>query len=426
MANLSRREILLGAAASAAALGVSGAAAAATLGNPPIASFGNPDLPPEGKINDKSPSGLDDPGPQNPALAGQFPSFQDPPATDVNGMQLFWSSFNNAHRRYQNGGWAREVTQEDFAISKDFAGVNMRLGQNGIRELHWHQQSEWAIVTDGVCRISILDEQGRPQVADVKTGDLWFFPPGLPHSLMGVGPTGSEFMLGFDNGMASEFNTLLLTDFMAHMPPEVLAKNFGMPADVFKNIPLNNLWIFQGTDPGPLGAAQQASQGGRAPPPHPYVWPFSTQEPDYVTKGGSMKIVDSSKFTVSTTTAAALVTIRPGGIRELHWHPNADEWQYWIKGRGRMTVFDTGPKAATADFRAGDIGYVKKSLGHYVENTGDTDCVFLGLFKTDRYQEVSLSDWLTHSPPEMVKQTLNISGETLAKIPRSHPGMMPR
>jgi oxalate decarboxylase len=166
-------------------------------------TFGNPDRPPEGRINGKSPSSLDDPGPQNPALASQFPSFQDPPATDVNGMQLFWASFNNAHRRYQNGGWAREVTQEDFAISKDFSGVNMRLGQNGIRELHWHQQSEWAIVTDGVCRISILDEHGRPQVADVKTGDLWFFPPGLPHSLMGVGPTGSEFMLGFDNGMSS-------------------------------------------------------------------------------------------------------------------------------------------------------------------------------------------------------------------------------
>jgi len=155
-------------------------------------------------------------------------------------MQLFWASFNNAHRRYQNGGWAREVTQEDFAISKDFSGVNMRLGQNGIRELHWHQQSECAIVTDGVCRISILDEHARAQVADVKKGDLWFFPPGLPHSLMGVGPTGSEFMLGFDNGRASEFNTLLLTDFMAHMPPSVLAKNFGVPAEVFKDIPVGS------------------------------------------------------------------------------------------------------------------------------------------------------------------------------------------
>jgi oxalate decarboxylase len=421
MKNLSRRDMLLGAAASAAAIGVAGAASA--LGQP---TYGNPDRPPEGKINETTPSGASDPGPQNPALASQFPNFQDPPATDVNGMQMNWASFNNAHRRYQNGGWAREVTQEDFAISKDFSGVNMRLGQNGIRELHWHQQSEWAIVTDGVCRISILDELGRAQLSDVNTGDLWFFPPGLPHSLMGVGETGTEFLIGFDNGMASEFNTLLLTDFMAHMPPSVLAKNFGVPEDVFKDIPVDNLWIFQGKDPGPLATAQQATYGGRPPPPHSFVYPFSQQAPDFQNKSGSMKIVDSTKFTASTTTAAALITLKPGGVRELHWHPNADEWQYWIKGQGRMTVFDTGPKAATTDFRAGDIGYVKKSLGHYVENTGDTDLVVLGLFKTDRYQEVTLSDWLTHSPPDMVMQTLNISGETLAKLPKERGGTMPR
>jgi hypothetical protein len=73
MNDLSRREILLGDVASAAALGVSAAASAA--------AFGNPDSPAEGRINGRSPTSLDDPGPQNPALANQFPSFQDPPAT---------------------------------------------------------------------------------------------------------------------------------------------------------------------------------------------------------------------------------------------------------------------------------------------------------------------------------------------------------
>jgi oxalate decarboxylase len=243
--------------------------------------------------------------------------------------------------------------------------------------------------------------------------------------LQGLGPTGSEFLLAFDNGMASEFNTLLLTDFMAHTPPEVLAKNFGVPAETFKNIPLDNLWIFQGQNPGPLADAQKSAQSGLALPPHPYVWAFSEQAPDRQNKSGSIKIVDSRNFNVSTTTAAALVTVKPGGVRELHWHPNADEWQYYLKGEARMTVFDTGPKAATADFRAGDIGYVKKSLGHYVENTGKTDLVFLALFKSDHYAEVSLSDWLAHTPPQLVMQHLNISAETLAKFPRNRPGLMP-
>ena len=417
MTDLSRRKMLVGAAASAAALGVAATAKAA--------SFGDPDRPPEGEINAKSPTSLSDPGPQNPTLARQFPSFQNPPATDINGMPLFWASFNNAHKRYQNGGWAREVTQDDFAISKDISGVNMRLAANGIREMHWHQQAEWAIMLDGKCRITILDEIGRPQVADVKPGDLWYFPPGLPHSLQGLGPTGAEFLLAFDNGHASEFNTLLLTDWIAHTPPDILAANFGVPADSFKNIPVDNLWIFQGEDPGPLAADQRAVRSPLGAPDHPFIFSLSDMTPTKQTKGGIVQIADSRNFKASTTVAAALVTVHPGGMRELHWHPNADEWQYYIKGKARMTVFDTGPKAATADFQAGDIGYVKKSLGHYVQNTGDTDLIFLEIFKADHFAEVSLSDWLSHTPPKMVMEHLNISPEDLAKFPNSRPDVLP-
>jgi len=413
MANLLRREFLIHTATAAAALGVATSAKGA--------SFGNPDMPPEGRINAKNPTSLDDPGPKNPALADQFPSFQNPPPTDVNGMPQFWASFNNAHKRYQNGGWAREVTQADFAISEDIAGVNMRLAQNGIRELHWHQQAEWAIMLEGDCRITTLDEDGRAQVGDVKTGDLWYFPAGLPHSLQGLGATGAEFLLAFDNGRSTEFNTLMVTDWFAHTPPEVLALNFGVPAQAFKNIPLNQRWIFQGTDPGPLAADQRAVRSPKGVPPHPFIFPMSSMAPTRQSAGGSVQVVDSRNFNVSKTVAAALVTVKPGAMRELHWHPHADEWQYYLKGAARMTVFDTGPKAMTADFRPGDVGYVKKSLGHYVQNMGDTDMVFLEIFKADHYAEVSLSDWLRHAPPQLVMQHLNISAETLAQLSKVRP-----
>ena len=417
MTDLSRRKMLVGAAASAAALGVAASAKAA--------SFGNPDHPAEGAINAKSPSSLTDPGPKNPGLSSQFPSTQSPPPTDVNGMPEFWASFNNSPKRIQNGGWARQVTQDDFAISKDISGVNMRLGKFGIREMHWHQQAEWAFMTDGECRVTVIDEIGRPQVADVKTGDLWYFPPGLPHSLQGLGPGGAEFLLAFDNGKSSEFNTLLVTDWIAHTPPDVLAANFGVPAETFKNIPVDNLWIFQGDDPGPLSAAQQAVASPLGAPTHPFIFSMSSLPPVRKTAGGMVQIADSKNFKASTTVAAALVTIKPGGMRELHWHPNADEWQYYIQGEARMTVFNTGPKALTNDFRAGDIGYVQKSLGHYVQNVGKTDLVFLEIFKADHYAEVSLSDWLTHTPPRMVMEHLDITPEVLAMFPKTRPDVVP-
>ena len=389
------------------------------------ASFGNPDQPPQGAINAKGPGNLTDPGPQNATLGQQFPSAQSPPATDVGGMPMDWASFNNAPKRIQNGGWARQVTQADFQISETISGVNMRLTAGGIRELHWHQAAEWAVMTYGSCRVTVLDAEGRPYIADLQAGDLWYFPAGLPHSLQGLGPDGCEFVICFDDGRANEFNTLLLSDWFAHTPPEVLAKNFGVPAEAFAKIPLQNLWIFQGTLPGDLSAerAEVANNGGT--PPHPFIFSLGSSVPVRQSASGDERVADSRNFTVSTTIAAALVTVRPGGVREMHWHPNADEWQYYLKGKGRMTVFNTGPNAMTMDFTAGDIGYVKRNYGHYVENTGDTDLQFIGVFRAPRYEEVSLSNWLTHTPAAVVAQHLNIDPATIAKWPRNGPGVMP-
>src|SRR5712692_6469194 len=405
-------------------LAVSAAGAVMTATAARAASFGNPDLPPQGAINGKAPGNLTDPGPQSSAIGNQFPSAQFPPATDVGGMAMDWASFNNAPKRIQNGGWARQVTVEDFAISKEISGVNMRLTAGGIRELHWHQAAEWAIMTYGSCRVTVLDALGRPYVADVEQGDLWYFPAGLPHSLQGLGPDGCEFVICFDDGKASEFNTLLLTDWLAHTPPDVLADNFGVPAETFQNIPLRDLYIFQGKLPGDLAADREAVSG-KGVPPHPFTFSLGSGAPARETKGGSVRIADSRNFTVATTVAAALVTVHPGGLREMHWHPNADEWQYWIKGKGQMTVFNTGPNAVTMDFNAGDIGYVKKNLGHYIKNTGDTDLQFLEVFRSPYFADVSLSDWISRTPPAMVAQHLNVSEATIAKFPKNKPEVMP-
>ena len=92
------------------------------------ASYGDPDEPPQGAINTQgNPASVSDPGPHDPTLQGQFPGAFSPPATNVGDLPLFWATFNNAPRRIQNGGWARQVTQFDFQISEEIAGVNMRL-----------------------------------------------------------------------------------------------------------------------------------------------------------------------------------------------------------------------------------------------------------------------------------------------------------
>jgi len=134
-----------------------------------------------------------------------------------------------------------------------------------------------------------------------------------------------------------------------------------------------------------------------------------------------VRIVDSSNFPAASTIAAALVEVEPGGLRELHWHPNTDEWQYYLSGHGRMTVFADSGKARTFDYQAGDVGYVPFAMGHYVENTGDETLRFLEMFPSAYFADVSLNQWMALTPSELVQQHLNLDQQTLAALRKDKP-----
>jgi oxalate decarboxylase/phosphoglucose isomerase-like protein (cupin superfamily) len=155
--------------------------------------------------------------------------------------------------------------------------------------------------------------------------------------------------------------------------------------------------------PGPLAADQKPVLGL---PKYPFTFSLKDQPFRRQTKGGTVQIADSNNFNVAKTVASALVTVRPGGLREMHWHPNADEWLYVIKGKAQVTVFTAGPNAVTTNFGPGDIGYILRCNGHYIKNVGDSDLVFLEVFNSAYFADVSLSDWLTHTPPAMVAAQL--------------------
>jgi oxalate decarboxylase len=307
--------------------------------------------------------------------------------------------------RQTNGGWTRQVTQRELGISKTIAGVQMRLNAGSVRELHWHKQAEWAYMLYGSARITAIDAQGRNFVDDVGVGDLWYFPGGIPHSIQGLGPDGCEFLLVFDDGDFDEDDTFLLSDWFKHTPPEVLGKNFGVPASLVAHTPdPSELYIFKAPVPAALGKDKLL---GAAPVPQTFSHRMMAQEPLRM-KGGTVRITDSSVFPASKNIAAALVEVEPGGLRELHWHPNTDEWQYYISGQARMGVFAASGQARTFDYQAGDVGYVPFAMGHYVENTGTTTLRFLEMFKSSYFADVSLNQWLALTPPELLNVHLKL------------------
>jgi oxalate decarboxylase len=270
---------------------------------------------------------------------------------------------------------------------------------------------------NGNARVTVLNPDGTIFIDDVAKGDLWYFPAGYPHSIQGLGPDGCEFLLVFNEGLFSEDNTFLLSEWIAHTPRSVLGKNLRLDQSALAKLPSDQLYIFPAPLPKSLAEDRAAVGGEKVRSPVEYTFKMASMTPQFRSAAGEARVIDSRNFPAAKNIAAALLTIKPGAVRELHWHPNASEWQYYIAGSGRMTVFTPTASARTVDVRANDVGYVPAVAGHYIENTGDTDLVALEMFKASEFVDVSLNNWLRHLPPEMVTAHLGLDQATQQSIP---------
>ena len=321
--------------------------------------------------------------------------------------------------RTSDGGITRGASVHDFPASIGIAGVSMRLRPGSMRELHWHANAaEWGYVVTGSCRTTILHPDGTSYVDTFNPGDIWYFPKGYGHSIQAVGEGECHFILIFDNGDFSEDHTFSVTDFVSCMPPEIAAQNLGLTLEEVAKLPQKEMYFAQGPSPDDstsLGFLRPEDTDISLISKHRY--PLHSQLPRAIPGAGTQRLVTKNEFPISTTMSGSYIELQPGALREMHWHPNADEWQYYIEGQAEMSVFLAQVTVVTEQFNAGDVGYVPMGAGHYIKNTGDTVLKILLGFNSGDYQSVDLSQWLSTNPQDVVKTNFVISDEILAKFP---------
>ncbi|KAL2819090.1 RmlC-like cupin domain-containing protein [Aspergillus cavernicola] len=365
---------------------------------------------------------IDDSGKGAPLLGGtdhhrdvQNPDNLGAQSTD-NGIvpNLKWS-FSDSKTRLFPGGWVREQVLQDLPQSHDISGAQQHLTKGAIRELHWHRVAEWGFVYEGSLLLSAVDENGSWTTEKLETGDIWYFPKGVAHNVQGLDDQ-NEYLLVFDDGDFEKVGTtFMIDDWIKHTPRDILAKNFGVDASVFDTVPEKFPYILNSTvsEEAAKDEPQGTLRGNSSYVYHTYDHP-SEPVPG---QAGTFRRIDSRNFPISTTIAATIVELEPNGLRELHWHPNAEEWLYFHKGTARATVFIGDSKARTFDFAAGDTAVFPDNSGHYIENTSDDETlVWLEFYKSDRVADISLAQWLALTPADTVANTLKIDIEVVRQI----------
>jgi oxalate decarboxylase family bicupin protein len=364
--------------------------------------------------------------PGNTEINKQNPTYVHSPSTDEGHLPNMKWSFSLSHTRLLKGGWVREQTVTDLPISTQVSSAELVLAPYAFRELHWHRVSEWAYVFNGTVRLTGIDQDGGNYIEDVKAGDLWAFPQGVPHTLQ-AGPEGASFLLVFDDGdFDATGTTFMVDDWIAHTPKDVLAANFGWNASVFDQVPQSDPYMVPGKKEQWTSLEEARESIGASPDGQtstPFAYSLSKQEPSQAPGGGGwVKVVDYRHFNATQTLASAFVHVEPGALRELHWHRNV-EWGYVVRGRGRATAFAGPGRARSFDVQAGDTWLFTTNFGHYIQNVDDEEPLeFIEILRGHnfgdqvRFNEFSLLQWLALNPPEYVAQQLNVSVDLVKQL----------
>jgi oxalate decarboxylase len=355
----------------------------------------------------------------NQNAAGGDPSFMNNvPDPLLSGKELpsFKFELEKSPAKVDGGNTAREASVTQLPISKGLAGVSMELEPGAMRELHWHATAaEWAYVTRGRVRTTVIAPGGATQTNDFEPGDVWYFPRGHAHMLECLGHEPCHFILIFDNGYFSEFGTFSITDWIGHTPAPLLAKNFGLPESTFKTFPKEEVYFAKGELP-PEPAALPLAGKHAAPLTHKYR--LLEDEPKINNRGGKLWLVDSTKFPVSKTVTGAVLELEPGAMRELHWHPNADEWQYVLEGSCSVTLFGAKGRYRIETLNQGDVGYMPQGYGHSIENIGKGKCRVLIGFNAGTYEDIDLTEWIAGNPLDVLATNFAQPPALFEKFPK--------
>ena len=340
------------------------------------------------------------------------------PLLDGDELPTFRFALEKSEGKVIGGSSGKEATVKQLPISKGIAGVSMRLEPGAMRELHWHATAaEWAFVIEGRCRTTVIDPEGRAETNDFDPGDIWYFPRGHGHSIQCLGNKPCHFILVFDNGYFSEFGTFSVTDWIGHTPHGLLAKNLGLPAEAFDKFPKDEVYFARG--PIPPEQMQPEHRRSLDPPALSHKFRMLAEQPHSVHNGGREWRVGQDRFPISQTVTGVILELEPGGLRELHWHPNADEWQYVISGRVRVTMFGAHGRFREETLDTGDVGYIPTGYGHSIENdSNDKPARLLIAFNTGHYQAIDLSLWLAANPDYLLAANLGQAESIIEKLPR--------
>jgi oxalate decarboxylase len=307
------------------------------------------------------------------------------------------------------GGKRVDCNADLFPVLSQIALSLLTLEPKGVRIPHWHPNAhELSYCIEGNARMTIFGPRAVHSTFTISSGDIAFVPMGYMHQIENIGDTPVSFLLCFSHERPEE---LEISSSIWSMPAPILAHTFQVSPSFFTNLPQTNqaerIIIQKQVAPSPLPTI-----------PSPFKYALDSNLPQIDNKGGWVKMSNGFLLPPLESLAVYSLLLKPGGAREPHWHPNADELNYLIQGTARITLVSPHGNPETFDLSAGDLSFMPKGYLHHIENTGQEEAHFAVFFNHNYPSDIGISGCMGAYSNEILATIFGVESSYFDSLPK--------
>jgi oxalate decarboxylase len=314
-----------------------------------------------------------------------------------------------------DGGTRAMANKDNFSILNRMALYSLRLESGGVREPHWHPNAdELSYCLSGRALMTIFSPGAGHDTFTVDKGEIVYVPKGYLHHIENINHSETKFAIAFNHEKPEDIG---ISGSTGSMPDKVLGDTFGLGAEYFSNFKKSShdlLITFRSKmeEDGTTTTTYQTI-------PNYHKFNLKDFPPMVQTKGGTVSLGNADNFGILSGLACYLLTLKPKGIREPHWHPNAAELDYVISGRARMTIFSPGDIVDTFEVGPGEVVFIPSAYFHYIENADDhNDMQFAVFFNHERPEDIGISGAFGAYSNEVLGSVFGLQPKILESLPK--------
>lgn len=310
------------------------------------------------------------------------------------------------------GGTRILANENNFPLLKGMALYLLRLDSEGVREPHWHPNAaELSYCLSGSALMTIFSPGAGHDTFTVNEGEIVYIPKGYLHHIENINHGETKFAIAFNHEMPEDIGISGSTSSMAD---SVLGATFGVGSEYFGNFKKSNrdLIIMSKSNSKVTTDTYQKI-------PNYHKFNLKAFPPTVQSKGGTVCLGNANNFGILSSLACYLLILKPKGIREPHWHPNAAELDYVISGRARMTIFSPGDKTDTFEVGPNEIVFIPPGYFHYIENVdSNEDMQFAVFFNHERPEDIGISGAFGAYSNEVLGSIFGLESKILDVLPK--------